>query len=320
MADAWLSGFSTTLAIDIFAYDDFDTIRGGKEIVLYTAALRLNDTSRDALFNSTQGLPAAWTPTGSGQQEFTTRGTVLKSTAQPSSSSGVTSADSYEDFDVAMDFELLRPAATRQGGVVDVAVLEFDTGLGGTITVEVQRGPDDVLQARARATAYGRTVVGHNLFIDDRRFTLRIVRNGARVWAFYGIRDPRTRVYGELVKLLDYDQFAEEAGSIEARVSNLGARVDVQTRISNYTVESHVRIGPRLLDAKRIVFKRIVGNVPAATLEEVGAADIVAFGLFGEAVNPGGFEYTLPVPRTVGRERTRLLRLYEDEQVRDGED
>jgi hypothetical protein len=324
VADAWLSSFSTTLDITVFAFGGSDTIRGGKQVLVSAPTLSVLDSGLDESFAALPGAPPpGWSEIGSGDKNYEFTFTELETTPIPGTFSGLQLDSDLVHFDAAIDIDLNQPRATSsgQGSAVDVAIFRFDVPTAipaASLIVQVERGPDAQLLVRAVMSAYGREIVGSGHIFDLDHFTLRIVRNRDRIWAFFGVRDS-FRNYTTLVKLFDSGpQFAIEPGNLSIRVDNRLRAVNTKTRITNFTVESHARIGPRLLEEKAIRFSRAIGIVPAATLEEVGFAELVVFGLFGESIAPEGFEYTLPVPRTVGRELTRQLELYSDVQLRDG--
>jgi hypothetical protein len=305
--------------VGVYAYPDNDTFRGGTETAVYAPTSKLFDTSEDATFLGSYALPATWSDISSGSGIVTVdtrRGALLDTAGAPASIAAIQKSTSLHHFDAAIDVVLVAPWHTRQG-VIDAAELRFTTG-SDIFFVKATIGPDDLALITSSYTVGGVTTVGGTASFDLRsRFTLRLVKNGERVFAFVGRRGADRR-YTELVKLHDAASFPDLAGGLDVRAANNTAATSVRAYVSNFTIESHARIGPRLLEDKRVAFRRITGIVPAATLEEVGLNELVAFGLFGQVISPAGFEYTLPVPRTVGRAQDRAFEDFTDEQLRDG--
>lgn len=291
-----------------------DTIRGGLEVSVYARDVAYFSNERDdALLSG-----GAW----SGSNAIATlQGIVLSTTTQPGTVASWASSDTYEHFDAAVDVTFLRPKTSRDTRELLLVTLTFTRG-SSTLSVEVWRGPQTQLRVCAQSSAYGRTIRGSCLALNSEQQTgtLRLVRHAEIVWAFFCQRANSTPGYSTVIPLLATTQFEPGTGFLSLTASNQDLPIDVQTRLSNFTVEPHVRIGTRLLNDKRILFKRLVGKVPAATLAEVGSIELAAFGLFGAATSSAGFTYTLPTPRTVSRDANRQLRLYADEQVRDGEE
>jgi hypothetical protein len=298
-----------------------DTLRGGAEIIVSSESLLL-DTSRDELFTGL-ALPSAWTAAvaGSGQVRFTRDGVLCDSRLTSASTAGLTSTDSYLNADMALDvvFKFPEDVATP----VDLAVLEVTSVSGATARVRLRRGvgvnPALIAVFGDLTLASGQTVVGGIEIVDPRpHLTLRIVRNGARVFGFFGRRvDGR---YTELHEILAFDRFATDTGVVRFRVGNLGYAGRVETLFRNFTVRSHMTIDGKLIDNKLdLGAHRLFGNVPATSLARLGLRDVVVFGLFGSVTDVDGFEYILPPPKTVGR-NSEFLRLYQDVQLRDGED
>lgn len=297
-----------------------DTIRGGKFIV-FGGSETLLDTSMDRSLLSTS-LPMGWTTVtaGSGSRNPTLAGLELDTGLTAASVAGLQSTTTYDNFDIAIDVELVYPVGAT-ASPVDLAVLEARTASGAIARVRLRRGwgADPALTAGFgdMVPVSGPTLTG-GIVDATGATTLRIVRNEERVFAFVGVRDT-DGVYSTLSKVLDYDTFPADAGSVRFYVGNVGIAGRVRTRFTNFTVRSHVLIGPRLLEDKLdLSTRRLAGNVPAATVEEVGLHDVTVFGLFGETVYPDGFEYVLPTEKTLGRVAARTLFIVQDPVLRDG--
>lgn len=289
-----------------------DTFRGGAFVVVASGGVL--DTSRDEELTTDPG----WTAVG--DVEFDSRrGARLRSVTGPAT---LTTPDSdYRYFDVAVDVVPLSPPDSAPANAL-IACLEHEVA-GVTARVCLVRGaasqPNQLL---AIGEAFnGDPAAGVAVAPDAELVTLRLVRNGPRVYGFIGQRVPGTDdAYTSLIKVLDAP--APAFGTLGG-VIRLASRTETSTRntaaeFTNYTVRSHIAINGRLLDNKDVPTRRqVVGNVPAATLAEVGPASVSVFGLFGVNESDDAFEYTLPAPRTVGNEVVRTLRTYQDPVVRD---
>lgn len=317
--NAWLSSFTLTAP----PIRERDTIRGGLFLVFATSDA-LVDTARDRSLKAT-ALPAGWNSlvTGSGALRPTLAGLELDTGVTAGSTAGLESSDAYLRFDLAVDVELLDPTGATSSAV-DLAVLETRSGGGAIARVRLRRGwgldPKLTVGFGDLVPVSGPTITGGIADAGTRTvYTLRIVRHEEYVWGFIGKRSADGTTYDSLTKVLEYDRFPTDTGLVRFYVGNPGFASRVRSRFTNYTVRSHARIGKRLLDNKVDVSRRrIVGNVPAATIQELGRHDIHLFGLFGEVSFPNGFEYVLPPQRTVGREAARSLFTVQDPILKDG--
>lgn len=297
-----------------------DTIRGGK-LIVFAANASFIDTSRDRTLREVT-LPAGWSTvvSGTGAVSAGRTGVACDSGLTSASTAGLESTDTYLQADVAVDVELVHPTGAT-ASAVDLAVLEARSASGSVARVRLRRGfgaDSELTVAYGDITPASGPVVVGGIADAAGNLTLRIVRDGVRVWGFVGTRTTDGG-WASLVKVLDYDRFASDAGVVRFYVGNVGVAGRVLTRFTNYTVRSHARIGSRLVDDKvDISTRRFTGLVPAATVEEVGLHDISVFGLFGELVYDDGFRYVLPPPKTVGRESTRTLFVVQDPILKDG--
>lgn len=313
MADAWLCEFNTFVpATTIRILPGQDTYRGGALIV--AAGDNVLDVSRDAPLTS---LPAGWTAAGDFVEFDRRRGVTLRSVNNPAT---LTTANSdYVYFDAAVDVLPLTPPDTAPNNAL-IACLEHEAG--GIITrVCLVRGafsnPNTLLgigEAFIGDSAAGVAPVGAG------EVTLRLVRNGPRIYGFVGTRELTADGYTTITKILDAP--APSLG-ISTGPLRLATRTGTSARTTsalfrNFTVRSHASINERLFNNKYVPGRgQLVGNVPAATLDEVGFADVSIFGLFGQASSSDSFLYTLPAPRTVGNEIVRTLKTYQDPVIRD---
>ena len=286
-----------------------DTTRGGRTVYSTEADFSLVDTDQDQTFQRLVALPSGWS--GSGSRTFTPTGLELASGSTAGGEAAVTQTAGNYHFDAAVDVELLGPSALRIGEVI-LASFSLEDGLGSTASITVRLDAAGV-RITAEAAAPGQTAVGGVFRAPPGNFTLRFVRNSMRLWAFYGLRSDG--MFTTLEPLLDFAQFTAEPAVLGLSVSNGSRPVNVRTRFSNLTLTSHMRIGSRLVDAKRVIHGRIVGLAPAVPLEEVGSADVTVFGLFGAATMTDGFTYTVPPSRTVGRSALGTLGLSQDPEV-----
>jgi len=227
----------------------------------------------------------------------------------------VTAVDiDYATFDLAVDVQVLHPA---DNPTVTATPAQLIHTVGTTvITIEVRR-------TSAGLFVYGEVAVG-GVVVDSgiqatslETLTLRLVRNGQKVYGMYGVRDD-TQEYSSEVTVFETTITTSLAGSVQLRALNGAQSFAARSRFANFTVEPHATINNRLLVNKRIVTSRqLRGEVPAATLAEIGDASVSVFGLSGSATDATIFDYTLPAPRTVGNEIVRAMRTYVDPTLRD---
>jgi hypothetical protein len=288
-----------------------DTIRGGKRIAITVESIRILDTTQDASFRG-RSLPLDWADTSAGGTVTPTlTGAVFSTGGTAGAIAQLANATAYAHFDAAVDVEVLGPRATSD--VVDLLILRFTAGI--VCEVGIRLGPGG-----AYAYAFAGNIVGGVAAVDvSRVVTIRFVRNGDYAYAFVGTRD-ESGDYISLTSLLSalVEPPMDETGTFDLVSQNGAVRSDVRVRASDLTIRSHARIGPRLLENRVDRHQRLVGSVPAATLDEVGTTSIIAFGLFGEAVNPLGFEYTLPPVRTLSKDTGHTLVIVQDPALKDG--
>lgn len=294
-----------------------DTLRGGADLFALVPGIDIATTEEDQTFAGLRALPTDWLLSGAnGVATFAARGLELSVPAIAGSAAVLTRDVLYPDFDAAVTVLPIVPEAVRgelrlAGAplVVQAARLRFTTSAGDTASLTLLR-EGTALRVIGEIVAYGRSLNAGARVVDvpAEGLQLQIVRNEARVWLF---------VAGET--LGDTDAFGADTGNITFDVGNLSRRIPVRTRFSDYRVESHVRLGSRLLEAKSIRFDAILGTVPAAPLDEVGPVDVQVFGLFGTATTEDGFIYTLPPLRTVGVDRAHTLQTVQDVAVKDEE-
>lgn len=305
---------------DALASLENDTFRGGALIIMSTVeGSPLVDVSRDEPFTG-NAVPSTWTTVGSGSATpRSARGVELDTGPSAGTTAGLAAPDTdYTNFDIAVDVELIHPP-DDPGGAVELACLEAVVG-SETAKVCIMRGigvsPDNAVGIGGFTGDRGGVIP---TTADEIKTTLRLVRNGSRIYGLIGLRDPITGRDITMTQVLNHNFASTDAATVQIAVRNLNTARSVRARFSNFTVRSNASIGGRLLDDKRGGGrKQILGNVPAATLAEVGLVDIEVFGLFGRAVIEDGFEYTLPAPRTVGNEIARTARTYVDRVLRDG--
>lgn len=289
---------------------DSDTLRGGKAVVAFAQTILL-DTTHDAAFAGLS-LPAAWTgiSTGSGSATPTYNGLVLDTGLVGASTAAVASVDTFLNYDMSVEVLPVFPEGVAVP--VDLAVLEVTAASGATARVRLRRGvglDPTLVSGAGDVTVGGVTTAGGVLPIHDAAaVTLRMVRNGARLFGFVGD-----------VQVLDIRFFALDAGVVRLRAGNLTFAGRVRTVVRNFRVRSHVTISSRLIDHKiDVSTRRLAGNVPAAPIEELGLRDVVIFGLFGEIVIPNGFLYVLPPERTLGLTSAESFVTVQDPVLKDG--
>ena len=318
-----------------------DTIRGGKTVVMFAKPERqFTDTRYDEPMTSAVALPASFQAghLGTGFATPSRAGLVLGSQQQGNSRGLIQTRNGFlvGDFDVAVDVQVLSPPQSRRG-TIDAGVLEYEPVSGAKIQVGLALGDGfdaGAVTARSFYQQGGVTTNGGAVPVNFPgvrpsgtrsvpfpRVTLRLVRYGTHIWAFIGQRNA-SGIYTSLTKLLDWDRWSTATpGVVRLYVDNLKTRENVRVRFSNYTVRSHAIIGSRLLDNKvDLPRNRIAGDVPAVPIEELGAADITVFGLFGAAIGVDAFEYLLPDPKTLSVSRAIDTKTYQDVQLRDDEE
>lgn len=306
------AGLTTLIVpLTIQALPNSGTFRGGSLIVATSADLL--DTSRDASLTS---LPTGWTT--SGDVDLNQRaGALLRSVTTPAT---LTSANSdYVYFDAAVDVLPLTPPDSAPD-IAKIACIEHEVG-GIVVSVCLVRGAfSDPTQLLAIGESFAGDPTGGVVVAPSGTVTLRLVRNANRVYGFIGTREATVDNYTSLTTVLDTP--APDLGTTTGPI-RLASRTGSSNRVTsaeflNFTVRSHASINGRLFEDKRVPTNRqIVGNIPAAPLDEVGLASVSVFGLFGVNTEDTVFQYTLPAPRTVSNEIVRTLRTYQDAQVRD---
>jgi hypothetical protein len=302
-----------------------DTIRGGKLVAVATAAPLLDTTQDQPFFSLGLPDPTAWVPVvvNSGTVTPTAKGLVIDTGLASGSSAGMVSEKAYANFDLMLDVELQAPVPGTLG-LFDLVSLEATSAAGAVARVMLRLG---VGSRPGAVVAWGDTQVpGQPVIIGGTAIlasaagvlTLRVVRNGVRIFGFVGQRDS-TGAFTELAKVIDSRTFVPDSGAVRfaARNNTPGGRA--RTRVSNLTFRSHTTISSRLLDNKDdLSQRRIFGFVPAASLPEIGLRDVVIFGLFGQIVLTNGFLYTLPPEKTVGVTSASSLATVIDPALRDG--
>ena len=311
MADAWLSEFNTSTEVAPIRFStESDTFRGGAQLVVVREGIR--NTERDRPLTS---LPSSWTT--SGQVSFDSRGALLKSLSTPAT---LTTSDSnYAYFDVSVDVTPLSPPDTSATTEL-IACLEHEVG-GEIARVCIVRGATaDPSKLYAIGEAFTGDVTAGAQLAPAGRITLRLIRNGPKIWGYVGVRPSVAQPdeFSVLLKVLDTSVEALGALGGVIRLASRSSSRATSAIFSNYTVRSQVTINNRPLVNKRTPTNRqLVGFVPAATIRELGPAVVSVFGLFGSVTDSGVFSYTLPAAKTVGNEITRTLRSYQDPVIRD---
>lgn len=317
-AAVWEFVAPPVVVIPVYVDPVTDTIRGGSDLAA-SAAVTILDTTRDTTFFA-RTLPSPWSTTGSGTVTPTLFGVTLDTGGAPNVSAGITSSVEFLNGDFAIDFEPMSPRYAAKG-IVELVTFRLTMG-SSFVRVRARLGTQQTNPRQAivesDASIGGIFYPGNAVALDLNAIsTLRIVRHAGRIFTFVGTRDDRG-TYTSLTPLFRESAFpATTTGILDAFVSNGTQRTRVLTRVSNFTVRSHLRIGPRLLENKLDRPGRILGTVPAATLAEVGPVDVAMFGLFGEAITTNGFTYTLPPARTIAVAANKSLKAYLDTVIKD---
>lgn len=234
-----------------------------------------------------ESLPSGWTSglSGSGVVTLGSRGTLLATgpTANSVAAVQTTGAD-FEHFDVRLDAEITRPGATLAS--CDMLALRFATP-SSTLDVGFRRdGTTDRVYCEITTPALTSTLETY-IELDDNEneefsdYPLRLVRNGSRVWAFWG-----DRLIGSTV------HFETGAGRLFIRAANQTSGSSVIAKTHTLDILHAARIDETLLDALSVAGDRVVGKIPAAPLRETsGTRDVVIFGPGGERTLSDYFSY-----------------------------
>lgn len=314
MSDAWITSYSYSVEVEpvVGFFADSDTIRGGKQVVIH-GNQALVDTTQDVSFAGQTMPPTGWTSvlTGTGRLAPSPQGLSLQLPDATASSVLLTSPATYKSFEAALSARLLSPTVSSS---VDSVVLGFEFRLDADnyVGIRVVRPAayegQDVVEVRAYRVVAGQATEMGAVRLATSAVVLKIVRHSNYVFAFVN------------AELLDSSSFFTTAttGAFRVSVAHALGGLPVETRLSDLTIRSHALINGRLLQEKTDISKRrFAGNVPAASLSEVGLQPIILFGPWGSVTSPEGFEYTLPTGRTVGRAKATTLRTFNDPTTKD---
>ncbi len=299
-----------------------DTIRGGKAVIVYGAGPFDGET--DLLTGKT--LPTNWTATLTGSATLSTdvHGITLSSGTSSSSTALVNVPIDLDGFDAAIDVQPLQPLVPMNApyeiaslqftgdttGAITKIALMFNPALSTTNTIGVCTSTAGTLSG---GVAVGPPAIGV--------ITLRLIRVLGRVFAYIGERGSGSNLaLDSWISLTPVGVvFApRETGTIQFAVRNLTNSSKVLTRFTNFTTRCGAEINGRLLTNKSVTTpRRIVGNVPAATLQEVGLTQIQVFGPGISGTVNAPFQYTLPLPLTTGQGLSDRLRIYTDPALYD---
>lgn len=316
MADVWVNCFTFAPLVDVF--HPSDTLRGGGQFVAFTLE-PIIDTSRDASLLST-ALPGGWSAIGDVTP--TSHGVVLSAgPGTGASSSLLVPFSDYARYDASIDVELLLPTDIPSSPVELIALTTTLPGGAGSARIGFRTTPN------GRFGVYGE--VRQGAVIDQSGFypvldpfnftwTLRLVRNGLKVYGLIGTRDRRSNRFTQVAEVFTGSVNSTVAGTMSIVTQNSSSDVVTRARVHDYIVESHASINGRLVLGKVVRSgKQIHGVVPAAPSTELGAATIEIFGMFGAATSTLGFEYVLPPSRTVGNEIVGTIKIFSDVAIRD---
>jgi hypothetical protein len=290
----------------------FDTIRGGTEVVIYTAESIL-DLSRDQTLRSLV-LSAQWAAAtaGGGRAVPTMEGLEVILPAVAGASATLTSLDEYPGFDASI---VATPSApVSSAGAVDIAIFRVVSG-SDFAQVRLRRGrvgSNVVFFAEGSATISGVATPGSAVALTtfDADFTLRLIRRESRVFGFV-----------DDALILFVDAFSEDDAVLELGAANGLIATETNVRFTDFTVRPGAFInGTPLLNKTIPMDRRIVGNVPPCPQDERGLVDVDVFNFFGSGTAVDGFEYRLPPVRTIARRGNDFLALTNDPALRDPEE
>lgn len=298
-----------------------DTFRGGGPFAVLSTD-QVANSGRDVQFNALT-LPTGWVAEGDGIITPTTNGVVLRTKHTASSTAAIRSPNAdYLNFDCTVDVTPLLPV-DDPSAAVELIAIEHDMGGGRIVRVGLRRGlgtdPDRLVAFGEHTDTSGATVDGGvRAAPTTGRLALQLVRNGTQLYGLVGVRDPRTRIFSTLIQVFEGTTTSTLSGSIRVVARSLTATTVASGRVSGFTIESHATINGRLIVDKLVASaKQLQGFVPAATVFEVGFAQVSVFGLFGSESSSVGFQYTTPEPKTLGTEVVRRLLTYADTTLRD---
>lgn len=289
----------------------FDTIRGGKELVLYGTSPLVYDIY-DVDFRGTAWRDASFTIDNSGQATVTESkdGLILSAGPVANSIASIVSEEDNEQFEARLAFKLLAPAAVHEDAV-DCLIFEYVLSDDATASIKLRRDfavSTTALLASTTITidSYERTVGGAILSTEPDE--LRIVRCQNYIF-----------LYADNQLLASTDKFSTaEEGTFQIGVGNSDETTAVRARVTSLLRRSHCLIdGWPLLNKEDLSKHRVTGHVPVSSLARVGLVPTHIFGPWGIVEDLEGFEYILPTGRTLGRVGPGRIKFYGDEQLKD---
>jgi hypothetical protein len=273
-----------------------------------------------------KSLPAGWTFLALGSATSAPDVTGLSlSTGTASSSGAIVSLPTlYDGFDAAVDVMPVQPRVAMVSPY-EIASLEFkgtSTGILSRVALMFDPAISHVSTV-AVCTSTGGSVSG-GLVAGPQAIgviSLRLVRVLGRVYAYIGQRGAGSNLGLDTwssLTLVGVVQAPVETGTLQFAVRNLTNPAKVLTRFTNFTTRCHAMIRGRLIMNKSVSTpRRIVGSVPAATLQDVGPTQIQVFGPGISGTENAPFQYTLPLPFTTGQRVFDRLRIYTDPALYD---
>lgn len=291
----------------------FDTINGGKEVAVFSN-VKLKNTGLDVDFRG-QSMVAGWTPSNSGTSSVTQtfNGIVFDTGrgANGSSLADLTGPDDFEAFDTTLSIQIDRP---KNGGTEYAIVFSFQFKIdidnyGG---MDVVFDPDKSSTQMQALAYYSRDGIYSDLGsiflpVGTEDLNLRLVRFENYFFIFCG---ETSLGFTNLFK-------STSTGYLYASSESDNPVPDcprIRTILTDLTVRSNCLVAGRLLsDVSYNTPRQFSGNIPRATLAEVGFVPIMIFGPWGSVTDSTGFEYTLPSGLRIGD----FLTSFSDSIIRD---
>lgn len=297
----------------------FDTVRGGRQVVAYTDQKFFTDG--DTYDFKAQSLPSGGTAStswsagtvGSGSATSRLSGTTLSTGSVVGSSATLSSGADFEAFDATLRARLIAPNGDSANAVT---MLQLSYTVDSITFLRLAIGVAPLTNGRnlAVTSLIGLTDGAQDGggYLIDRAPNLDVILRIVRYGRFAQL------LFGDIV-IAETDRLAPAGpGTMSISVSNLASNAKVQTVIDSLSIGSNALIGGRfLVNTTDFSSRRLTGQVPPAGLSEVGTADIILFGPWGDTTLTDAFEYQLPAGRTIGGQNSTPLVTYVDSTLKD---
>lgn len=261
------------------ATPNFDTYRGGKQILLYSQ----NDLSTIETSFLVQSVPSGWA-------ETTCRQSVQG--CQVLQGGELASTDTFLCGRMTLRVKLLSGET------------EFFFLIDGSNYFEIHstRVDNSTLFTSQISSATGFKTCGGLLVEDENEFDLTVVRYQNFLAAFVDDQ----KIY-ETTRFLN-------SGSMSVQIEE--GEVEGECLVKAFTIQSAALIDNKLVeDTVPVGLNRMTGRVPASSYPRIGTRDLIAFGPWGYAIGVDEFRYDVPKGLTLGGQPR--ARIYADTSVKD---